>query len=108
MKTRLFVIDWKFIAILCLPVIFCIAVKLSVNYSPHSLCLFKNFTGHECWGCGMTRAFNALLNLDFKRAYAFNPRVVIVAPLMVYIWLETLIKYVKHKKNNTISEIADR
>ena len=108
MRIRLLKIDWKLVTIILLPVMFYIGVRFLVSYSTHSICIFKFFTGHECLGCGMTRAFNALFQMNFKAAYAFNPRIVIVAPLMLYIWIETLVKHLKHNNKNTLSEVTDR
>ena len=73
-----------------LPIIFILLVKGLVEYSPISICLFKLFTGHECWGCGITRAFNELFNLNIQKAFEYNPRILIIAPLMLYIWIDTL------------------
>lgn len=36
------------------------------------LCPFKYITGFECPGCGMTRAFIAISQLDFYSAFKFN------------------------------------
>jgi hypothetical protein len=61
----------------------------------HSLCIIKNLTGKECWGCGLTRAFLSVLHLDFKRAMEYNWRVIIVFPytviLYVYVWMKYII-----------------
>lgn len=46
----------------------------------------------------MTRAFNELFQLHFKEAYALNPKIVLVAPLMVYIWIKTLVREVQKKE----------
>lgn len=81
--------------ILLLPVIFFVGVQILVKHNTHTLCIFKLFTGHECWGCGMTRAFNELFHLNFDKAYSFNPRIVIAAPLLFYIWVSTLIREIK-------------
>ena len=108
MKNKLSNIDWKLVFILILPVLFYAVVRVLTTYSPHSICLFKLFTGHECWGCGITRAFAALFQLNFKQAYTYNPRIIIIAPLMIYIWLETLIKYIKHKNINTLSKVTNK
>ena len=75
-----------------LPIFFCIAVFILVEADLPSICIFKAITGHECWGCGMTRAFYALFHMQFFKAYEINPRIVIVAPLLVYIWITTLSK----------------
>lgn len=37
----------------------------------------------ECYGCGMTRAIQHLLHLDFEAAYGFNKLSFIVLPLAV-------------------------
>lgn len=81
--------------ILSLPVIFYFGVYILVRYNSHSLCIFKFLTGKECWGCGMTRAFNELFHLNFYKAYSLNPRIAIVAPLLFYIWISTLIREIK-------------
>ena len=44
-------------------------------------CAFKNFTGLECPGCGMTRATHAALNGNFARAFHFNPVGMVILPL---------------------------
>lgn len=38
-------------------------------------CPFKNLFGIPCAGCGMTRAFIALIQLDFKSAFNYHPLV---------------------------------
>src|SRR5574344_351767 len=69
----------------------------------HSICLFKNIFGIECWGCGITRAIIADVQLDFVRAYEFNFLIVIVLPVCFFLWLTWVIKTVKRiitfKKN---------
>lgn len=51
-----------------------------------SFCLFKNIFGHECWSCGMFKATIACLQLDFARAFHYNVLIIIVFPLLVYLW----------------------
>lgn len=36
-------------------------------------CPIKLLTGLSCPGCGMTRAYLSLLNLDIKKAFAYHP-----------------------------------
>ena len=45
-----------------------------------SLCPIKNIFGISCFGCGMTRGFIAILNLDFKAAFKYN---VLSIPLFI-------------------------
>ena len=49
-----------------------------------SLCPIKNFFGVSCFGCGMTRGFISILNIDFKTAFEYN---VLSIPLFISIVL---------------------
>jgi hypothetical protein len=52
----------------------------------HSICLFKNIVGIECWGCGITRALVSAIQFDFLSAWLYNKLIVIVLPFLVYVW----------------------
>jgi hypothetical protein len=52
----------------------------------HSICLFKNIFGIECYGCGITRAVLSVIQFDFVNAYHYNKLVIIVFPLLFYLW----------------------
>jgi len=56
------------------------------------LCLFRRLTGHECLGCGMTRAFFSLLHGQWEEALRYNWRCVIVFPLMAYVCARGVLK----------------
>ena len=58
----------------------------------HTLCLFTNVFGVECWGCGITRAVVSALQLRWAEAWEFNRLVVVVFPLLIYVWICTVIK----------------
>ncbi len=75
-----------------LPLIFVLAVELLVKFNGKTVCLWKLLTGHECFGCGITRAFHALLHLQFKEALALNPLIIFVASLLFYLWLKLILK----------------
>ena len=92
------------IIIITLPVWGIIAVNVLTNMHLKHFCLIKWLTNHECFGCGMTRAFAALSRLDFKGAYEYNHLVIVYAPLAVIIWLLLLYYEFKHKhQTNTES-----
>ena len=57
----------------------------------NSVCLFKNFTGRECYGCGMSRAVVYAAHFQFDNALHYNKMVMIVLPLLIYIWAKSLI-----------------
>ena len=60
-----------------------------------NLCIYKLILGKECWNCGMTRAFLAMLHLDFNTALSYYNKVVIVFPMAIVIYLNTWYKYIK-------------
>jgi hypothetical protein len=62
----------------------------------HSICLFKNIFGIECWGCGITRATISVIQLDFSRAFHYNRLIVVVFPLLLYVWATTTYKLIKN------------
>lgn len=61
----------------------------------HSICLITNIFGTECYGCGITKAVIACIKTEFTRAYQYNKLIVIVMPLIVFIWVKELCKLVK-------------
>jgi hypothetical protein len=73
-------------------------VSLDVLESKHSICLFKNLFGIECYGCGITKAVIATIQLDFIRAFNYNKLIIIVMPLIVYFWVKEIVKGVKIQK----------
>jgi hypothetical protein len=68
-----------------------------------SICLFKAIFGIECWGCGITKAVIAAIQLDFERAFLYNKLIVIVLPLMIYLWVKEIIKCVKNLHSGWVS-----
>lgn len=74
-----------------LPLIFILVVELLVKFNDKSICLWKILTGHECLGCGITRAFHELFHFHFQRAFEFNHAIIIVAPLLLYLWLKLIL-----------------
>lgn len=80
----------KFTGIIFIPVIlFFIPVSSIAEF--HSICLFKNITGIECYGCGMTRAILSALHFQFNTAFQFNKLFIIVYPLLIFIWIKALV-----------------
>jgi len=56
------------------------------------ICIYKNITGNECWGCGTTRAVSCIMHFDFSRAYHYNKLIVITFPLMVICYISWVVK----------------
>ena len=72
--------------VLCVVAIATVLVAMPLSWVDHgpSLCLIKAVTGHECPGCGMTRALMHALHGDLSMAWEYNRSWVLVAPLMLY------------------------
>lgn len=72
--------------IISLPLLAFILANVLTNMHLKHFCIIKWLTNHECWGCGMTRAFAALSRFDFLGAYEYNHGIIIAVPLMLIIW----------------------
>lgn len=81
---------------LCINILLLILLYNLPMETNHSLCIYKNITGKDCFNCGMTRAFLSILHLNFKRAIEYNWRVVIVFPytviMYIYVWMKYIVK----------------
>ena len=82
---------WRAITVGLLPAFVYLIPREWLFDEGHTLCLFHNLTGQECWGCGMTRALVSVAYLDFEAAWGYNRAVVVVAPLLLYIWLKWIL-----------------
>lgn len=58
-------------------------------------CVFHEFTGLYCPGCGITRLILSLFSFDSVQAFRYNPLVFILLPL-------SLMYVIVHKKNMRI------
>lgn len=72
-----------------LPLIFWLIPTARVESGP-TFCLYKRVFGVPCPGCGMTRALSCAVHGHPRRAIAYNNRVVIVLPLLVFAWARGL------------------
>ena len=75
----------QFIGLIALPIILLV---LPANYfdSGESMCLSVLLLDTTCLGCGITRAVQHFIHFEFKQALEFNRLVVIVLPLLVFLW----------------------
>lgn len=64
------------------------------------LCLFNQLTGLWCPGCGVTRMFFAMLELDFYKAFRYNPLVFI---FMVFFLVYSIYSLIRYKKIKNVS-----
>ncbi len=85
----------KLIALLLLPLIGYLIADILLKYNNNTTCIWNNLFQIECWGCGITRAFHAFCHLDFKSAYNYNNKIFIIIPILIYIWINEIMKFLK-------------
>jgi hypothetical protein len=90
-----------------IPLAFALVPTLFLE-SGHSLCLIKLVFGIECLGCGMTRAISSVLHGDIVSAFQHNKLVIVVFPLLCYIWLQHVIEEYHKVLVASLSELAWR
>ena len=76
---------------LLLPVFF-LLVPTSWFEGRRSFCLIRTVFGVRCPGCGMMRAISCVFNGHLRRAFDYNRLVVVVFPLLCYVWLKAVVK----------------
>ncbi|HUG14621.1 MAG TPA: DUF2752 domain-containing protein [Thermomicrobiales bacterium] len=54
------------------------------------LCLSRLILRRGCPGCGTTRAVSCVMHGDLRSAYDYNPRIVVIFPLLAWLWLRAL------------------
>ena len=61
-------------------------------------CVFKTLFGIKCPGCGLTRAFIWLLELNFSKAFESNKLIFIVLPAGIYFLSTDYLKHMRKQK----------
>lgn len=57
-----------------------------------SVCLSQVLFKQDCYACGMTRACQHLIHLDFENAFAYNILSFIVLPILSIVWIQWFVK----------------
>ena len=75
--------------ILIIPIILLI---LPANFfdDGQSICLSILLFDKNCYACGMTRAMQHLIHLDFSTAWEFNKLVFVVIPLLSFTYIKEI------------------
>lgn len=82
----------KRIFLVCLPFIGAVFANVAVLAHFKNFCLIKLLTHHECWGCGLTRAFAEFSRFHFIEAYNYNHLIIVIIPVLVLLWIMLLKK----------------
>jgi uncharacterized protein DUF2752 len=100
MKRETLTLPGKVGLYLLLPLAF-LLVPTSWFESRHPVCLIRNVFGIRCPGCGMIRAISCVFHGNFKGAFHYNKLVVIVFPLLSYVWLRGFTTAFRSSKHRT-------
>lgn len=79
---KFYLLRFYFVILILIPLIL---IFLPANFfdSGDSVCLSIMFFDKECYACGMTRAIQHLIHLDFAKAISFNKLSILVFPLLI-------------------------
>lgn len=70
-------------------------------------CLFYTITGLQCPGCGISRMFLALFQLDFAAAFHYNAAVLCLLPLFILVGVRKIYLYIRYnRKKDLLSDIG--
>jgi hypothetical protein len=73
--------------LLALPLVL-VCLPASFFDKGQSLCLSVLLLDKECVACGLTRAVQHLVHFEFEAAWQFNKLVVIIFPILGFLWLK--------------------
>lgn len=59
-------------------------------------CLFHEVTHLSCPGCGITRLILHAVKFEWAKAFACNPGLVIISPLLFYLFILESVTYVRY------------
>jgi len=78
--------------IICLVLAPIVLLFFPSNYfdTGQTICPSKRLLDIECLGCGLTRATQHFLHLEFKTAWEYNKLIIIVFPVMIFYWIKGL------------------
>ena len=68
-------------------------------------CIFRELTGYQCPGCGLTHLFFDLLTLNFKDAFNDNQLMFILLPFFIIFVIYRTYLYIYDKKDEIIVKI---
>jgi len=87
MKKKIYII--YFIGLLLVPLVLFLLPADFFDYG-ESICISNLFFNTQCYACGLTRAVQHLIHLDVLVAYEFNKLIVIVFPLLIFVYYQEL------------------
>jgi len=88
-------IKWsEFIFFISIPVLTFNLNNYNLELTP-TICIMKNLFNMDCIGCGSTKAIIAFVNGNFNQGINYNFNVIFTLPILIYIWINQIIKLFK-------------
>lgn len=84
--------NYRIILLLILPILIW-NIDYHATNEHFTLCLFRNITGRDCYGCGVLRGLSAALHLNFYAAIQLNKLNLLTLPLLFAIYGKELWKH---------------
>jgi len=92
----------KIVIIIFAPILLIVVPTAYVENGP-SICIFKNIFNFDCPGCGMMRAISCVFHLQFIKAFNYNKMIIIIFPLLTYIYIKYIIFLYRKLTTNDLS-----
>lgn len=70
-------------------------------------CFYHEFLGWYCPGCGISRMFFSMFELDFYQAFRFNPLLFILFPLGVFFFFDAVVAYLHERPTKYYSKVPN-
>ena len=88
--------------------ILCLIMVLKTLDIIHFKCIFKHLFGIYCTGCGTTRMVKTIIDLEFYRAFRYNPLLFILLPFFVPYAFYLYIIYVFEREDQITKRIPNQ
>ena len=92
----------KRIGIVLICIIFILIIYSMGIYIP---CPIHLITGLHCPGCGITRCIVSILELDFYKAFRYNPLIFILLPFLCSYVIYKLYIWILDRKDNVTNKL---
>lgn len=83
-------------------------VALTRIFNIETPCPFYKITGLHCPGCGITRMFLAILQLNFYQAFRYNPLVFCLLPFATLLFVDYVIRSFKNISGSLYTRLPDQ
>ena len=91
-------ISYIYLAVLLILPVVLILLPADFFDKGRSVCLSVLLFDQTCYGCGMTRAIQHLIHFDISAAASFNKISFIALPVVLFVWIEQIIRIYKKIK----------